>query len=103
MTYTLVIDSRAIQDVQEAIDYYDNQQVGLGKRFEAVLNKSLLLLEKNPLFRIRYDDVRCLPMKKYPYMVHFTVDESQQVVTVLALFHTSRDSKNWKKEIVKPE
>ncbi|TVQ50679.1 MAG: type II toxin-antitoxin system RelE/ParE family toxin [Saprospirales bacterium] len=42
-------------------------------------------------------------MKKYPYMVHFTVDESQQVVTVLALFHTSRDSKNWKKEIVKPE
>ncbi|TVQ50678.1 MAG: hypothetical protein EA362_01805 [Saprospirales bacterium] len=50
MTYTLVIDSRAIQDVQEAIDYYDNQQVGLGKRFEAVLNKSLLLLKKIPYF-----------------------------------------------------
>ncbi len=97
MAFTLVIDPRAIRDIQEAIDYYDEQQAGLGKRFEAVLNKHLLTLAKTPLFHIRYDDVRCLPVKKFPYMVHFTVDETQQVVTVRAVFHTSRDPKNWKK------
>ncbi len=96
MAFTLVIDPRAIRDIQEAIDYYDEQQAGLGERFEAALNKHLLTLEKNPFFRIRYDNVHCLPLKKFPYMVHFTVDEGQQVVTVRAVFHTSLDPKKWK-------
>ena len=95
MAYTLFIDPRAIQDVQEAIDYYDEQQAGLGKRFESALNKRLLTLETNPLFRVRYDNVRCLPLEKFPYMVHFTVDQENSQVTVRAVFHTSRDPKQW--------
>ena len=96
MAFTLVIDPRAILDVQKAIDYYDEQQAGLGEKFENALNKHLLILEKNPFFRIRYDDVRCLPVKKFPYMVHFTVNEDEQTVTIWAVFHTSLDPKKWK-------
>jgi hypothetical protein len=48
MAYSLVIDPKAIQDIQQAIDYYDEQQTGLGKRFESALNKRLITLEKNP-------------------------------------------------------
>lgn len=33
MTYTIYIDNRAIIDIQKAIDYYDEQQVGLGEIF----------------------------------------------------------------------
>lgn len=97
MAFTLVIDPRAIRDVQKAIDYYDGQQAGLGERFERALNKRLLVLEKNPFFRFRYDHVRCLSVKKFPYMVHFTVNERQQVVTVLAVLHTSLDPKKWQR------
>lgn len=97
MVFTLVIDTRAIRDIQEAIDYYDGRQVGLGKRFEVALNKYLITLEKNPFFRIRYDNVHCLPMKKFPYMVHFTVDENQQLVTVRAVFHTAQSPKKWER------
>jgi hypothetical protein len=88
MAYTLVIDPRAIRDIQEAIDNYDEQQAGLGEKFESVLNEHLIMLEENPFFSIRYDNVRCLPLKKFPYMTHFTVDEDQQVVTVRAVFNT---------------
>jgi len=42
MAFTLIIDTRAISDIQEAIDYYDEQQTGLGKRFEAELNSLLV-------------------------------------------------------------
>lgn len=66
MAFTIIIDTRAISDIQEAIDYYDEQQAGLGKRFEAELNSLLVFLEDNPFFCIRYDHVRCLPMKKFP-------------------------------------
>lgn len=96
MSYAIVIDSRAIQDIQKAIDYYDEQQSGLGQKFEHALNKHLLTLEKNPFFHIRYDNVHCLPVTKFPYMVHFTVDKKNKLVTVQAIFHTSIDPKKWK-------
>lgn len=96
MAYAIVLDHRAIDDVQKAIDYYDEQQPGLSKRFEAALNKHLLALEKNPFFQNRYDNIRCLPLKKFPYMVHFSVDEGKQLVTVRAVFHTSLDPEKWK-------
>ena len=32
MTLLLVIDSKAIRDIQDTIDYYDEQKTGLGKR-----------------------------------------------------------------------
>jgi toxin ParE1/3/4 len=75
MAYKLVIDPKAIHDIQQAIDYLDEKQSGLGKQFESSLNKHVLALNKHPFFRIRYDDVRCLPLNKFPYMIHFTVDE----------------------------
>jgi len=97
MSYSLVIDPKAIEDIQQAIDYYDEQQSGLGKRFESALNKRLLTLEKNPFFQNRYDQVRCLPMKRFPFMVHFTINEKQSIVTIRAVFHTSLDPQKWNK------
>ncbi|MBW6497158.1 MAG: type II toxin-antitoxin system RelE/ParE family toxin [Bacteroidales bacterium] len=95
MVFFIEIDPKAIGDIQRAIDYYDEQQVGLGKRFESTLNKHLLTLRENPFFSIRYDQVRCLPLKKFPYMVHFTVDEENSIVTIRAVFHTSLNPQKW--------
>lgn len=96
MAFTLVIDPRAMKDVQDAIDYYEDQQSGLGVRFENALNEHLLKLEKSPFFRIRYDNVRCLLVKKFPYMLHFSVNEDQQLVYIWAVLHTAQDPEMWK-------
>ncbi len=96
MAFTAFVDRRAIQDIQQAIDYYEEQQPGLGERFEAHLNEYLAKLEQNPFFQIRYDDVHCLTLKKYPYMIHFTIDEDQKLITVVAVFNTSRNPSIWK-------
>jgi len=97
MAFTVVLDPRAIEDIQQAIDYYEKQQPGLGEEFEDILNEYLRKLEQNPFFQIRYDHVHCLPLKKYPYMIHFTVDEEDECVIVRAVFNTSRDPGMWKK------
>lgn len=34
MTFSTVLDPRAIQDIQQAIDYYEEKQSGLGEQFE---------------------------------------------------------------------
>lgn len=33
MPFTIAIEKRALKDVQKAIDYYDEQTIGLGKNF----------------------------------------------------------------------
>ena len=95
MAFEIFIEPRAIQDIQRAIDYYEEELTGLGERFEAALNKHILSLEKNPFFRIRYDNVRCLPLKTFPFMLHFTVDEIRKSVTIYAVFHTSLNPVKW--------
>lgn len=95
MAYSIVIEPVALQDIQQGIDYYDDQQIGLGEKFEATVNKHLHAIRKNPFFQVRYDNVHCLPVKKYPYMIHFTIDEQSKTVTVRAVFHTSLDPEKW--------
>jgi toxin ParE1/3/4 len=95
MAYSIVLEPLSLQDIQQGIDYYDDQQIGLGEKFEAAVNKHLISLGKNPFFQVRYDNVHCLPVKKYPYMIHFTINESDKTVTVRAVFHTSLDPEKW--------
>jgi hypothetical protein len=96
MAFTTVLDPRAIDDIQKAIDYYDNKHPGLGEQFESVLNQHIIQLEQHPYFQARYDNVHCLPLKKYPYMIHFTIDENKKELTILAVFNTYRNPKIWK-------
>lgn len=96
MAFTTVLDPRAIRDIQQAIDYYEELQPGLGEQFEDTLNKYLRKLEQNPFFQVRYDNVHCLPLKKYPYMVHFTIDEKKELIIVRAVFNTFRNPSIWK-------
>lgn len=96
MGYSILLDPRAVQEIREAMDYYNEQQAGLGQRFETELNKHLQKLQKNPFYRIRYDNVRCMPVKKFPYLVHFSVDETNNQISIHAVFHTSRAPVKWK-------
>lgn len=91
MKFTLELDPRAINDIQEAIDYYDEQLIGLGEKFEAYLNKYIKSLAKNSSYQIRYDKTRCLPLKKYPFMIHFTVDEKIKLVYIHSIVNTYRN------------
>lgn len=96
MAFKIKIEPEAHQDIQEGIDWYNEQQPGLGRKFHAEVKASFKKLKTNPFFQVRYDDVHCLPLKKFPYMVHYTVDDKSILVTVRAVFHTARDPKNWK-------
>lgn len=98
MAYNIALDPAAILDLQKAIDYYDEQQPGLGKKFENVVAKHFAALTKNPFYQMRYNSVHCLPIKKYPFMIHFAIDEVNMVVRISAVLHTSLDpKKNWGK------
>ncbi|MBL7893510.1 MAG: type II toxin-antitoxin system RelE/ParE family toxin [Bacteroidia bacterium] len=95
MSFEVIVEKRALADIQQAIDYYNIQQKGLGKKFEKELDINFERLEKLPYFQRRYGNVRCLPLKKFPFMIHFTVDENLYKIAIHAILHTSLNPVKW--------
>jgi hypothetical protein len=88
MTYKIVIDDRAIDDIEMAMNYYQtiSRKTMLG--FYRDLQKKLQDLSISPYHQIRYNMVRCLPLIKYPFMIHFMIDEPNKQVLIIAILNT---------------
>ena len=94
--YKVRIEPEALTDIQEITDWYNEQQVGLGKRFLKTTVRQLDSLSKNPqIYAIRYKEIRCVLVKRFPYMVHFYVNDESNTVEVLAVISTDRNPKIW--------
>ena len=87
-------------DIVQAVDWYNEKNTGLGdKFFKNVKKQTAKLSSAALLFAVKYNDVRCMQIKKFPYLVHYRVNEQTKTVKVEALFHTSRDPKIWNERI----
>lgn len=95
MTYKVVVEKRATQDIQDATDYYDEKSSQAGTNFLNEVSLFLKALEVNPNYQARYDNVRCLPLKKFPFLIHFSIEE--KFVFVHAITHTSSNPNKWPK------
>jgi hypothetical protein len=81
-------------DIVQSVDWYNKQRAGLGDRFYRCVKKQTAKLATNALcYAVRYSDIRCMCIEKFPYMVHYRVNEQTKTVKIEALFHTSRDPK----------
>ena len=95
--YEVKIDPEALADIQNITNWYNEAQPGLGKRFQDLAIKQITSLSKDPhIFAIRYKDIRCMIIKKFPYMVHFYINRENNIVEVLAVIGTSKNPNIWK-------
>ncbi|MHC0445553.1 type II toxin-antitoxin system RelE/ParE family toxin [Flavobacterium sp. 3-218] len=97
MIFEVVIEPRAILDIQDAIDYYESKQKDLGDHFFQVVNEHIELLTKNPYFQIRYKDYHGLPIKKFPFIIFYFIDEELKTVNILSVFNTSMSPSKYPK------
>jgi plasmid stabilization system protein ParE len=94
--YKIQIYKEALQDIREAVDWYNFHSKGLSTRFQKQVSSQINSLQKTPtIYALRYADVRCMTVKNFPFLVHFTVDESNFSIQVYAILHTSRNPKIW--------
>ena len=91
MAYKVVIEPRALSDAQQALDYYDEQQIGLGKKFNEAVDKHITAIQKNSFYQIRYKDYRVLPIKKYPFSTVFYLIGQVKTAYVMAVFNTRQN------------
>lgn len=98
MVFKIKVEPLAKLDIQNEIKYYNSKQNGLGKKFHEELKIYLKAISQNPFYGIRYDDVHCLPLNKFPTMIHYTLNETNKTVIVRAVINTHKDpDTNWLK------
>lgn len=94
--YKVIYSPHALTDLEDSVYYYNEQQKGLGKRFTAQVQLALKSIKNNPKFAsVRYEDVRCAQVPKFPYLVHYTIDEATCTVLIAAIYST-RQKPLWK-------
>jgi hypothetical protein len=97
MDYRIVFLPEVVGDLQQAIDWYNEQQKGLGKKFISSVKRGYTLLKRDPFcIAIKYDEIRCLPVSKFPYTIHYRTEKDSRTVVVFAVYHTSRNPEKWK-------
>ena len=86
-------------DLIEAVNYYDAQHLGLGSRFLAAVEATLLQIEDNPRRFRRVHRVlrRALIARPFPY--HLFFQEHDDVIHIYAALHTARHPDTWKRRI----
>lgn len=99
MAFSLLIDFRAHEDIDNATEYYMSKNSVVANKLYNNIQDAYFILYNNPFFEIRYLKYRCLPIKDFPYMFHFSVNEKENLVQIHAPINTSKSTEdNWLKD-----
>jgi mRNA-degrading endonuclease RelE of RelBE toxin-antitoxin system len=97
LSYILKIDIDAFKNIQDTCEWYELQSKGLGQRYKKQTKKQIQSLKQDPYqFSIKYNEIRCRKIEKFPFLIHYRIDDTTKIIIVFAVFHTSRNPEIWK-------
>ena len=92
MPYTILVTPTATEDIAAAVEYYNAVAVDLGYRFADLVAEYFDRISELPTASaIRYKNIRCKPMKRFPFLITFAIDESAHTVNILRVFNTYQE------------
>ncbi len=93
MCLPLIVSLLSKTDVIEISGWYDAQTPKTGERFFKSLDKKFDMICENPLVyrAFKNSEIRKCKVAPWPYQVFFTC--TGDLIDVIAIIHTSRDSK----------
>lgn len=90
----LIYDSAALQEYEDAVEYYKDIDLELAKRFRNDVLDAVKGISKSPLqWPIYVDDVRRRVLSDFPYIIFYLT--SSELITIVAIVHSSREPDNW--------
>jgi toxin ParE1/3/4 len=88
----LIILSEAEKELQDTIDYYNDQLLGLGDQFYYEILKAFDQILSFPLgWTKATEKTRKFILKRFPYLVLYVVHEQEIVVNAIAHQHRHPD------------
>lgn len=89
--YTAIYFDEVVLDIQKAKIWYKEQKEGLEIEFASAIEEAINSILKMPSkYAIRYKNIRISHPKKFPYNIHFYLDDEAKIVTFTAIIHNKR-------------
>jgi toxin ParE1/3/4 len=96
MSYKIVLTPVAKQNIDNATAYYKNKvSAKVARLFIDDYKKTFKDILKTRYFRFFFQDFRGKPMKKFPFIIFYTVDENSKIIFIKAVFNTSQDDQKY--------
>ena len=90
MNYTVDLLFKARREIFEGWIWYEEQQPGLGDRFEEDIFRKIGLIEANPLHYPLKKKAREALADDFPYLIVYRINEKRKLIMIVSVFHTSR-------------
>jgi toxin ParE1/3/4 len=91
----IALRPEASRDAEEARDYFNAQQAGLGQAFLERLRAALARIGDMPeMYGVVWRNVRAARLRQFTYVVYYRVYDDR--VEVLGVLHGSRDPSVWR-------
>lgn len=98
MTHSIIFRPVAQAEHLKAVEWYEDQQSGLGQTFDAAVQTLLVTIANHPdRYPIADGDIREAPVHRYPYTVYYRL--RSEYIEVLAVFHQSRNPTEWQSRL----
>jgi plasmid stabilization system protein ParE len=98
MAAELVIAPEAELDITEAYVWYEGRRSGLGEEFLSSVDACLESIRRRPeMYPVVHEAYRRSLIRRFPYAVFY--EQSEAMVTIYAVFHTSRDPDKWRQRL----
>jgi plasmid stabilization system protein ParE len=89
----VLLEPSAERELDEARQWYDSRQDGLGIEFAVEVDRCIDRIRQNPQLYARVKkDYRRAPIDRFPYAIYY--EHAGDTVVVYAIFHASRDPAN---------
>ncbi|MFW5657677.1 MAG: type II toxin-antitoxin system RelE/ParE family toxin [Bacteroidota bacterium] len=97
MGYKIKLDPLAKLDIDDNIDWYEQQQPGLGIRFYQNVKDAFRLIEQNPFsFPIKYKNTRATVVNAFPFTIYYIINQENNTIAILSVFKTPQHPDKWK-------
>ena len=94
MAYRLVVSDRALREIGEAYEWYEEQVAGLGNEFFEALEAQFEVIAQSPqLYTEIQRGVRRALLARFPYGVFYA--SKGDIVSILGVVHTARNPRRW--------
>lgn len=96
MAFKIIISDEAKADLEHSYLYYKTKITKkIADNFFKDFKSSLNTISKNPYFKIWFEDFHGKLMKKYPFLIFYTIDKDAKVIVIARVFHTSQNPEKY--------
>ncbi len=96
MAIKLIYNRFVKDDLKEINKWYKEINKELWNSFSKEFRLKINLIKENPLsFELKYNNIRIVFLKKFPYGIHYLYNAEENLIEIYSVFHTSRDPEKW--------